>query len=97
MSEWWTYRLSDFLMFSGATWYRLLELHNAHWSPLHALALLAAGAICGTVFTERPGPARAALVLAGIAWLFVGWAFHWTRYAPVNWAAVGFAAAFGVQ
>ena len=31
MSEWWTYRLSDFLMFSGATWYRLLELHNAAW------------------------------------------------------------------
>ena len=29
MPEWWTYSLSDFLMFSPRTYYRLFELHNA--------------------------------------------------------------------
>ena len=29
MSEWWTYRLSDFLLFSPRTYYRLFELYNA--------------------------------------------------------------------
>ena len=29
MSEWWTYRPSDFLLFSARTYWRLFELHNA--------------------------------------------------------------------
>ena len=28
MSEWWTYTLSDFLLFSPRTYYRLFELYN---------------------------------------------------------------------
>ena len=28
MSEWWTYSLSDFLLFSPRTYYRLFELYN---------------------------------------------------------------------
>ncbi len=28
MSEWWTYTLSDFLLFSARTYYRLFELYN---------------------------------------------------------------------
>ena len=29
MSEWWTYRLTDFLLFSPRTYDRLFELYNA--------------------------------------------------------------------
>ena len=29
MSEWWTYRLSNFLLFSPRTYYRLFELYNS--------------------------------------------------------------------
>ena len=38
MSEWWTYRPSDFLMFAPDTYWRLFELHNAAWWPLGLLA-----------------------------------------------------------
>ena len=39
MSEWWTYRLSDFLMFSPRTYYRLFELYNAEVWPGHWVGL----------------------------------------------------------
>lgn len=44
MSEWWTYTLSDFLMFSPRVYYRLFELMNRElWpAPLVTLALGAA-------------------------------------------------------
>ena len=34
MSEWWTYTLSDFLLFSPRTYYRLFELHHRALWPL---------------------------------------------------------------
>ena len=33
MSEWWTYTLSDFLLFSPRTYHRLFELHNVVMTP----------------------------------------------------------------
>ena len=39
MPEWWTYRLSDFLMFESKTYYRLFELYNAALWPGQLLAL----------------------------------------------------------
>ena len=41
MSEWWTYRLSDFLMFSPRTYHRLFELTNAEIWPLQIVTLAA--------------------------------------------------------
>lgn len=97
MSEWWTYSLSDFLMFSARTWYRLLELHNTAWMPLHAVTTLAAAWLLWALRSASERRVRIALVGAGAAWLFVAWAFHWTRYAPINWAATWFSFAFGLQ
>ena len=42
MSEWWTYRLEDFLLFSPRVYWRMFELHNAALWPLQ-LVTLAAG------------------------------------------------------
>ena len=39
MSEWWTYTLSDFLLFSPRTYYRLFELYNAEIWPAQIVAL----------------------------------------------------------
>lgn len=97
MPEWSTYGLSDFLMFSGPTWYRLLELHNTVWLPLQAAGALAAGWLLWATRGAGRVPARAALAVTGLAWLFVAWAFHWVRYDPVNWAASYFAYGFGLQ
>ena len=30
-------------------------------------------------------------------WLWVAWAFHWQRYATINWAASYFAAGFAIE
>ena len=39
MSEWWTYRLSSFLLFSPRTWFRMHELYNADIWPAQLAAL----------------------------------------------------------
>jgi len=97
MSEWWTYSLSDFLMFSARTYYRQFELMNREWWPLQLLALGAGAAIVGGVMHRRLASARVAFALLGLAWLWVGWAYHLQRYADINTGAPYFAAAFFVQ
>lgn len=97
MSEWWTYRLSDFLMFSPTTYWRLVERYNREVWPLQ-LPMLGAGlALLWLAAARRPMAGRVAAPALAAAWLWVGWAFHWQRYAPINWAAEYFAAAFAVQ
>lgn len=95
MSEWWTYRPSDFLLFSSRTYWRLFELHNAQWWPVHLLAL--GLALAALWWRWRNGSARPLLLVMASAWGFVAWAFHLQRYAGINWAAGWMAAAFAAQ
>src|SRR5262245_6330489 len=44
MSEWWTYRPEDFLLFSPRVYWRMFELHNAALWPLQ-VPVLAAGLV----------------------------------------------------
>ena len=39
MSEWWTYTLSDLLMFSARTYYRLFELYNREIWPAQIVTI----------------------------------------------------------
>ncbi len=97
MPEWWTYGLSDFLLFSPRTYYRLIERHNAALWPAH-MVTLALGLVVG-VLVRRPTPRRvrpAAALLAAL-WAWVGWAFVARRYATINWAATYFALLFAVE
>jgi hypothetical protein len=100
MSEWWTYRLYDFLLFTPRTYYRLFELYNAAIWPAQIpaaaaglwLVWLCAKAPLRPVPSPADGeagrrpPAAPLLVLAG-AWVWVAVAFLWRRYATINWAA----------
>ncbi|RWF77478.1 MAG: hypothetical protein EOS26_08700 [Mesorhizobium sp.] len=97
MSEWWTYRLEDFLLFSPRVYWRMFELANAAFWPLHLLTLAAGLAIVLLVLRRPPrhGP-WIALVLAAL-FAFVGWSFLWSRYAVINWAIAYVAPAFGLQ
>lgn len=97
MSDWWTYTLSDFLLFSPRTYYRLFELHNAALWPAHVVAV--AGGVAIVVLAQRGGAAtgRTVAALLALAWAWVAWAFLWQRYATINWAASWLAAAFAVQ
>jgi hypothetical protein len=97
MSEWWTYSLSDFLLFSPRTYYRLFELYNAAIWPGQILGLAVGVAVAALLWTKRPGQARIALALLAACWIWVACAYHLTRYATINWAAVYLAAAFAAE
>jgi hypothetical protein len=97
MSEWWTYRPEDFLLFSPRVYWRMFEQYNAALWPLHVLAL-AAGLVIILLVAWRPRTsARWLALMLAIAWIFVGWFFLWNRYATINWAAAYVAPAFAVE
>lgn len=97
MSEWWTYRPSNFLLFAPRTYYRLIELYNAEVWPAHLVVLAALlGMLALAWHGARPAGRIVALLLA-LAWAFIAWRFHWRHYATINWAAAWFAAAFALQ
>jgi len=97
MSEWWTYTLSDFLLFSPSTYDRLIELYNLAIWPAQAVAAAAGVAIIALLASAIPYRERIACTLLALAWLWIAWAFLWQRYAEINWAAPWLAAAFAVQ
>jgi Family of unknown function (DUF6064) len=97
MSEWWTYRPEDFLLFSPRVYWRMFELHNAALWPLQ-LATLAAGVLMVLLVVWRPhGHGRWIAFTLAVMWAFVAWSFLWDRYATINWAAAYVAAAFAVE
>ncbi|MER9946309.1 DUF6064 family protein [Mesorhizobium sp. M0092] len=97
MSEWWTYRLEDFLLFSPRVYRRMFELHNVAFWPLH-LATLAAGlAIVLLVLRRLQNHGLWIAFILAVLWAFVGGSFLWSRYASINWAVAYVAPAFGLQ
>ena len=98
MSEWWTYRIGSFALFSARTYERLIEAYNAELWPLQVAVWLAAAA--ALVWLARgPSAARDRIVLGGLAaaWGAVAWAFEHPRFAAINWAADYAAMVFAVQ
>jgi hypothetical protein len=97
MSEWWTYSLSDFLLFSPRTYYRLFELYNTDLWPAHVLALAAGLGILASMVRDGGRWRSAASLLLAACCVWVAWAFLLGRYATINWAATWFAGLFAVQ
>jgi hypothetical protein len=96
MSEWWTYSLSDFLLFSPRTYYRLFELYNLAIWPLQVIALASGAAMLPLFRSTRPWHGRVVAAILALCWLWVAWAYFLERYDTINWAAryaaLGFAA-----
>lgn len=97
MEDWLSYRLSDLLLFSPRTYYRLLELHNRAWWPAHLLFLGIGASIVVLLRRQTQWSAAAIAVLLGACWLFAAWGFHLERYATINWSARYFATAFVLE
>ena len=97
MSEWWTYRPSDFLLFAPRTYYRLFELYNADIWPLQIVTLLAGAAILVLMRSRKAWSGRVIAAILAACWLWVAWEFHWQRYTTINWSASYFAAGFAAQ
>lgn len=92
MSEWWTYRLEDLLMFAPRTYYRLFELYNRDVWPLHVATLIAA--LLMLRYRDRP---RVAAWTLAASWVWIAWAFHLQRYATIFPAAKYLALLFVIQ
>jgi hypothetical protein len=101
VSEWWTYRPSDFLMFAPRIYWRLFESLNLALWPLHAGIALAGLVWLGWVGRDGGVPgraaARAALAALAMGWALSGWAFLWNRLAPIHWLAGYIAPLFLLQ
>jgi hypothetical protein len=97
MTEWWTYGLSDFLMFSPESYWRLVARHNAAWWPAQLLATALPAALLLGLRARSPRPTRAAWITLAVAWAWLGYAFFWRRYAEIFLAAPWLAAACGAQ
>jgi hypothetical protein len=97
MSEWWTYRLTSFLLFSPRTYHRLFELYNAAIWPLQLLGIAMGLAILALLMSQLKHRGRIVAGLLAVAWLWIAWAFLYDRYSQINWVAPWFAAAFALQ
>jgi hypothetical protein len=97
MSEWWTYSLSDFLLFSARTYYRLFELYNIDIWPAQSVALALGCKLLALLWRPRAGQGRAIAAILALCWIWVAWAFHWRHFATINWAATYLAYAFAFE
>lgn len=97
MSDWWTYRLSDFLMFSPETWHRLFVLLNHDVWPLQLVMLGIGLGLVAMVLRGDPRSQRIATAVLAACWLLVAWLFHWERFREIHLAAGWYAGAFLVQ
>ena len=97
MSEWWTYRLTSFLLFSPRTYHRLFELYNIAIWPAQLAGAAVGVAIVAFLIGHRTHRDRVVAGLLAVCWLWVAWAFLYQRYAQINWAATWFAAAFAFE
>ena len=97
MPEWWTYTLSDFLLFSPRTYYRLIERHNEAVWPAQIVTLVLGVVIVGLLRRPTPRQGRIVAAILAVLWAWVAWAFVWRRYATINWAATYFVWLFAIE
>jgi len=97
MSEWWTYSLTDVLLFSPKIYFCLLARYNHTIWPAQLSALAAGLALLGLGLLRDPRFPSLALGALALAWAWCGWAFHWQRYSGINWAVTWFAIGFFIQ
>lgn len=90
----WSYRLSDFLLFTPETYYRMIELYNRSAWPVHVLALALGLAMFLFSLRSPKWQGRAAAGILAETWIWIAWAYHLRFFAPINWVAPLFAALF---
>jgi hypothetical protein len=88
VTEWWTYRLDSFLLFSARTYQRLIELYNTELWPLQWVAL-GVGAWLWLWLAREHSTLRdrAVFLLLAAVWWWVAWGFLHQRFAPINFTA----------
>jgi hypothetical protein len=97
MDDWLSYRLSDLILFSPQTYYRMFAQYHARIFPLQVV--LVASAVALPLLGRSSWAPAGRLVPAVLAawWTWVAIAFHMGRYSTINWAARYFALLFAAQ
>jgi len=98
VSDWWSYRLGSFLLFSQRTYGNLVASYNVEVWPLQpVLVALGLAALVVAWRPRSPLHERMVWALLGGAWCWVAWAFHLRRFSAINWAADYLAWVFALQ
>jgi hypothetical protein len=97
MSEWWTYSLADFLLFSPRTYYRVIEIYNRAVWPAQIMAVGLGGIIVALLRSGAAWSGQSISVILMACWFWVAWAYFLEHYSSINWAAPYFAGGFVVQ
>ncbi len=97
MDEWWTYTISDLLLFSPRTYYRMLQRHHETVWPAHVITLALGLGILGLLRRSTRERGRVISAILAMLWAWVAWSFLWKRYATINWAATYFAWLFAAE
>ena len=97
MSEWWTYRPHDLLMYSARAYYGLFALENSQLWPLPILAVCAGAAVIVLLWRGSMREQRIATAVLATAWFMVAWAFFVHQYSTIHTFARAFALAFVAQ
>jgi hypothetical protein len=93
--DWLSYRLSDLILFSPQTYYRMFaQFHGLIWPGQVAVV---ASALMVPVLLWKGHFLRVAMLVMAAWCILVAIAFHANRYATINWAAKYFALLFVVQ
>jgi hypothetical protein len=85
------------LIYSPRIYWRRVESYTRDVWPAHVIPVAAGLAMLWPAALGRPRGARIVAAVLALAWVWVGWAFHWQRYATINWAASYLAVAFWLQ
>lgn len=97
MSEWWTYSLSDFQMYSADTWLNLLASYNDWMNPAQALPATFGLWLLWALWRGSPRAVQGGLAGLGVCWLWIAGAFFWERTQEIDIAAPWFAGLFVLQ
>ncbi|KLK91747.1 hypothetical protein AA309_18510 [Microvirga vignae] len=94
MGDWLSYTLSDFLLFSARTYYRLFELYNRAIWPAQILALLLGLVVLWRLHRAGAWQGSMVTMILAAGWLWTAWAYLLEQYDTINWAARYFAIGF---
>ena len=97
MDAWWTYGITDLVLFTPETYFRLFQLYHREWWPMQLACLAMAVVILLCLWLRPARGGRVIAILLAASWAWVGWAFLHLRFAPIHWVANWYAVAFFLQ
>ena len=94
MDELTSYSLSDFILFSDKVYFRQFELYNLAIWPLHLIAIVFSWVIIFALWKKPAWAGRVIAIVLTLSWVWVAWAFLYTRFYQIhvvaNWYALGY-------